>query len=203
MFRTPRGFRLSFPALVAAAALGGGLAAPAAAVDVDLGTISESVSLPIAHDFLLGAFSDTFSFSIGAGTAFDFEAMIDTGFWRRSGIPDLAGSLFTAGGSLLQMGDAQTRYMPEGWPARSVSFASMLLGTGAYRLIFTGTATSVYPDIPITSGYFGNVDFTATSAPVLEPEIVALYAAGLVFVAATLRRRRAGAVAAVTTAPTA
>jgi len=193
MSRMPRAVRLSIPALVAAVALSGGLAAPAGAASFDLGTITESVSLPIARDQLLGAFTDTYSFSIGAGDTFDVEALIDTGFQRRASIPDLAGSLFTAGGSLLQLGDAQTRYMPEGWAAHSVSFASMLLGTGAYKLVLTGTGTSVFPDIPISSLYFGHVDFTAATAPVPEPEIAALFAVGLAFVAAVLRRRRAGA----------
>ena len=192
MSTTLRVFRLPIPALVAAATLGGAFAASAAAADFDLGTITESVSLPIARDQLLGAFTDTFSFSIGEASTFDFEAMIDTGFQRRAYIPDLAGSLFV-GGSLLQSGDAQTRYTPEGWEAHSVSFASMQLGPGAYRLVFTGTGTSVFPDIPITALYFGNVDFSAATAPVPEPELVTLYAVGLVFVAAALRRRRAGA----------
>ena len=167
------------------------LSAPAAhAADIDFGTITAPVSLPLIHDASLGAFTDTYSFSIGAGASFDFSALADTGFGRRSGILDLAGSLFDAGGALLEAGDAQTRYLPEGYPTRSVSFASLLLGAGAYRLVFTGTAASFVPELPIGAGYTGNLDFTAAAAPVPEPEIVALYGLGLIAIGALVRARQ-------------
>jgi len=175
-------------ALALAAALA---AAPAArAADLDFGTIAAPVSLPLIHEASLGAFTDTYRFSIGAGASFEVGALVDTGYGRRSGILDLAGSLFDAGGALLEAGDAQTRYLPEGYPARSVSFASLLLGAGAYRLVFTGTATSFFPDIPITAGYTGSLDLTAAAAPIPEPEIVALYGLGLLAVGALVRARR-------------
>jgi len=175
--------------LALAASLLAGVSA-AQAADIDFGTIAAPVSLPLIHEASLGAFTDTYSFSIGAGASFDFAALADTGFGRRSGILDLAGSLFDAGGALLEAGDAQTRYLPEGFPARSVSFASLMLGTGSYRLVLTGTAASFLPDIPITAGYTGSLDFTAAAAPVPEPEIVALYGLGLIAIGALVRARQ-------------
>jgi len=153
-------------------------AAPAKAADVDLGTITSPASLAVGHDGLLGPFADVFTFAIGAGDSFGFSAFISTGYSNRSGILDMQAGLFRADG-LLQAGDAQTVYLPEGFPSRDISFDSMVLGAGAYQLRITGTATSFLSDVPITAGYQGSLDFSAAPAAIPEPASVLLMVLGM------------------------
>lgn len=163
-------------ACTAAAALM--VATPARAADFDLGTLTSPTTLAFGHDGLLGAFTDVFSFSIGAGDSFDLLTFVSTGYSRRSGILDMQASLFS-GDTLLLAGDAQTRYLPEGFPSRDISFESITLGAGDYRLQITGTAQSFLTDVPITSGYQGSIDITTAATAIPEPSTLALLALGL------------------------
>jgi len=164
-------------------------AAPAKAADVDLGTVTSSpTSLVFGNDGLLGPFADVFTFAIGAGDSFGFSAFMSTGYSNRSGILDMQAGLFS-GGTLLLAGDAQTVYLPEGFPSRDISFDSIVLGAGEYQLRVTGTATSFLADVPITAGYRGSLDFAAAPAPIPEPASVVLMALSLGMLGLFARRR--------------
>jgi len=162
--------------------------APVKAADVDLGTVTSPASLVFGNDGLLGPFADVFTFAIGAGDSFGFSAFLSTGFGNRSGILDMQAGLFSAG-TLLLAGDAQTVYLPEGFPSRDISFDSIVLGAGEYQLRVTGTATSFLSDVPITAGYQGSLDFTAAPAAIPEPTSVLLMAFGLGMLGVVARRR--------------
>ena len=163
-------------------------AAPAKAADVDLGTVTSPTSLAVGNNGLLGPFADVFTFAIGAGDSFGFSAFISTGYSNRSGILDMQAGLYRAD-SLLQAGDAQTVYLPEGFPSRDISFDSIVLGAGAYQLRVTGTAMSFLPDVPITAGYQGSLGFVAAPAPIPEPASVVLMAISLGMLGLFARRR--------------
>ena len=163
-------------------------AAPVKAADVDLGTVTSPASLVVGNDGLLGPFADVFTFAIGAGDSFGFSAFLSTGFSNRSGILDMQAGLFRAD-SLLLAGDAQTVYLPEGFPSRDISFDSTVLGAGEYQLRVTGTATSFLSDVPITAGYQGSLDFAAAPAAIPEPASVVLMALSLGMLGLFARRR--------------
>ena len=91
-------------------------------------------------------------------------------------------------GSLLREGLAETVFTPEGFPSRNVSFSPLTLAAGSYELLFSGTATSFFPDVPITSSYAGSINLTPVAA-IPEPSTVALTALGIVMLVA-LRKRR-------------
>ena len=164
-----------------------GWTAPARATNVDLGTVVTPASLVFGNDLLLGAFTDVFSFSIDAGTSFDVSSLLSTGYSNRSGILDMQASLFS-GSTLLLEGDAATSRSPEGFPSRDISFAAITLGNGDYHLKVHGTATSFLPDVPITAGYLGSIDFVAATAPIPEPSTWLLMAFGLGALGLAMRR---------------
>ncbi len=161
-------------------------AAPARATDFALGEISAPVSLAIGNAGLLGPFADAFSFSIGATDSFDFESFVSTGFSNRSAIPDMVGALYS-GATLVANGLAETVVTPEGFPSRDITFASLALGAGDYRLVFSGTASPFDPGLPITSSYFGSVTFNAVTA-IPEPSTYLLIAIGALALLAAIRR---------------
>ena len=173
-------------AITAVAALGH--AAPARATDFALGEIGAPVSLAIGNAGLLGPFSDAFSFSIGATDSFEFESFVSTGFSNRSAIPDMVAALYS-GGALVANGLAETVVTPEGFPSRDITFASLALGPGDYRLVFSGTASPFDPGLPITSSYFGSVAFNAVTA-IPEPStyLLMLMSLGALALLAAIRR---------------
>jgi hypothetical protein len=132
-----------------------------------------------------GTISDIFNFEIDASSPFEFDSFASTGFSNRSSIPDLHAALYS-NGSLLRGGLAETVFSPEGF--RNVSFSPLTLAAGSYQLLFGGTATSFFPDVPITSAYAGAINLTPVTA-IPEPSTVALTAFGVVMMIA-LRRRR-------------
>jgi len=152
----------------------------------ELGTANGPTTFAIGNEGLFGAFSDTFSFEIGVAGPFAFDSFASTGFSNRFGIPDLQAALYS-NGQLLSSGLAQTVFTPEGFPSRNVSFAPLTLAAGSYELLFSGTAISLVPDVPLTSAYAGSVNLTPVTA-VPEPSTVALMALGVVTLVA-LRRR--------------
>lgn len=153
----------------------------------ELGTASGPTTFAIGNEGLLGAFSDTFNFEIGSSSPLEFDSFASTGFSNRSSIPDLHAALYS-NGSLLRGGLAETVFSPEGFPSRNVSFAPLTLAAGRYQLLFSGTGTSFFPDVPITSAYSGSINLTPITA-IPEPSTVALTALGVVMMIA-LRRRR-------------
>lgn len=166
-------------------------AAPAKAADVDLGTVTSPTSLVFGNDGLLGPFADVFTFAIGTGDSFGFSAFLSTGFSNRWGILDMQAGLFS-GGTQLLAGDAETVYLPEGFPSRDISFDSIVLGAGEYQLRVTGTATSFLSDVPITAGYQGSLDFAAATPAIPEPASVLLMALSLGILGLFARRRVSG-----------
>jgi hypothetical protein len=153
----------------------------------ELGTASGPTTLAIGNEGLLGPFSDVFNFEIGASSPLEFDSFASTGFGNRSSIPDLHAALYS-NGSLLRGGLAETVFSPEGFPSRNVSFSPLTLAAGRYQLLFSGTATSFFPDVPITSAYSGTINLTPVAA-IPEPSTMALTAFGVVMMIA-LRRRR-------------
>jgi hypothetical protein len=153
----------------------------------ELGTANGPTTFAIGNEGLLGAFSDTFSFEIGVSGPFAFDSFASTGFSNRFGIPDLQAALYS-NGQLLSGGLAQTVFTPEGFPSRNVSFAPLTLAAGSYELLFSGTAISFFPDVPLTSAYSGSINL-APIAAIPEPSTVALTALGVVTLIG-LRRRR-------------
>ena len=154
-----------------------------------LGTVSSPASLSMGNGDLLGAFSDTYSFSIAPGHAFEFDSFLSTGFSRRSFILDMQAALY-GGDGLLQSGNAATVTMPEGFPSRNIDFDPFVLGAGNYELRVTGTATSEFPDAAITAAYAGSMDFTPLTTPIPEPASIALMSVGLALLGFIARRRR-------------
>lgn len=173
-------------------------AAPARATDFALGEIVAPVSMAIGNAGLLGPFSDAFSFSIGATDSFEFESFVSTGFSNRHAIPDMIAGLYSTNGALIANGLAETVVTPEGFPSRDITFASLALGPGDYRLVFSGTAIAFDPGLPITSSYFGSVTFNAVTA-IPEPSTYLLMSIGVLAVLTAIRlegrargRRRPG-----------
>ena len=182
-----RPLAISVRALLSAAVLAAFCpAGPAWAADFPLGEIGAPVSLAIGNAGLLGPFSDTFSFSIGATDSFEFESFVSTGFSNRSGIPDMAAALYS-GGTLVSDGLAETVLTPEGFPSRDITFASLPLGPGDYRLVFSGTAIAFDPGLPITSSYFGSATFNAVAA-IPEPSTTLLMSMGVLALLMAVRR---------------
>jgi len=164
-------------AIASAALIAGPWASPAAqAATFDLGTINAPIARHVGNTGLLGPFDDSFTFTIGAGHSLSWSAFVTTGFNRRNQILDMDGELWGSG-VLLEGGDATTVYAPEGWPSRDVSFGSIVLGPGDYVLKMTGTAKSVFPDVPISGLYDGTVTFAAAAVP--EGSVGMLMLAGL------------------------
>ena len=149
----------------------------AQAVTVDLGEIVAPLSWQIAHDSSEGPFLDRFTFAIVADQHLMFSSFVTTGFSRRSSIAEFRGELFSDG-VLLDTGDAQTTYMPEGFPSQSVNFDTLLLGMGDYELRFSGTAYSFDPLLHFGAGYKGSAEFRAAQA-VPEPSTLLLAGLGL------------------------
>ena len=149
----------------------------AQAVTVDLGQIVVPLSWQIDQYSPAGPFLDRFTFAIVADEPSLFSSFVTTGFSNRSSIAEFRGELFSDG-VLLDTGDAQTTYMPEGFPAQSVNFYTLLLGRGDYELRFSGTAYSFWPNEPFGAGYRGSAEFRAAQA-VPEPSTLWLAALGL------------------------
>jgi len=165
-------------AIASAALIAGPWGSPAAeAANFDLGTINGPIARHVGNTGLLGPFEDSFTFTIGAGHSLSWSAFVSTGFNRRNQILDMDGELLSSGGAVLEPGDATTVFAPEGWPSRDVSFGSIVLGPGDYVLKMTGTAKSVFDDVPIWGLYDGTVTFAAVAVP--EPQTWALMLAGL------------------------
>jgi len=153
-----------------------------------LGEANSATGFAIGNEGLRGAFSDVFSFQIGAAGPLEFESFASTGFSNRSAIPDLHAELYS-NGALLLSGLAQTLFSPEGFPSREVTFSPHVLGVGSYELLFSGTATSFDPGLPITSGYSGTITLAQVSA-IPEPATIVLTGLGVVVMIAVRRRRR-------------
>ena len=153
-----------------------------------LGVANSATSFAVGNEGLRGAFSDVFSFEIGAAAPLEFESFASTGFSNRWAIPDLHAELYS-NGALLLSGLAQTIFTPEGFPSREVTFSPLVLGAGSYELLFSGTATSFDPGLPITSSYSGTITLAQVSA-IPEPATVVLTGLGLVALIAVRRRRQ-------------
>ncbi len=163
-------------------------AGPAQASTFEFGTITSPSSLPMGNDGLFGAFADEFTFTVGAGQHVVFSSAFSTGFANKWSIDDMDGWLYR-GPQLVEDGDAETVYLPEGFPERNVTFAPMVLGAGEYQLKVAGTEVPAYHDAHITGGYAGTVDFASVGA-VPEPAGATLLLAGLATLFAVTRRRR-------------
>lgn len=163
-----------------------GLHGTANAVIVPLGEISSPSSFAVQNGGLLGEFTDQYTFSIAAGSAFDISAFISTGFSNRYGINDLVGSLFQ-GSTVLFSANAVIHTLPEGFPSSDLTIAPFLLEAGDYRLVLTGNAFGVFEGP--TASYSGDISFAAASTSVPEPETLLLFITGLIGAAATARSR--------------
>jgi hypothetical protein len=171
---------------VACAALGLLSAAlPAQAATFALGDVASPTTLPWNHSGLLGPFDDQLSFTVTVDHPLVFSGFMSTGFARRSTILDMAGELRASDGSVLEAGDAQTIFAPEGWPSRDITFAPFTLASGSYVLHIHGTEASVFPDVPISGQYAGTLSF----APVPEAQTWAMLLVGLLAVAGARARR--------------
>jgi hypothetical protein len=147
----------------------------AQAVTVDMGEIVPPLSLQIYQYSPEGPFLDRFTFAIVADEPLMFSSFVTTGFSNRFSISEFRGELFSDG-VLLDTGDAQTTYMPEGFPAHSVNFDTLLLGRGDYELRFSGTAYSFWPNEQFGAAYGGSAEFRAAQE---VPEPLTLWLAGL------------------------
>ncbi|RQP24209.1 hypothetical protein DZC73_12890 [Albitalea terrae] len=150
-------------------------AAPAQASTFWLGDVSSPKTLSWSRSGLLGPFDDHLLFTVTSSQPLVFSGFVSTGISRRSFILDMEGDLLQSDGSVLEAGDAQTVFTPEGWPSRDISFASFSLASGSYVLRIHGTETSAFPDVPITGQYTGTVSF----APVPEVQTWAMLLVGL------------------------
>lgn len=151
------------------------MAMPSHASNFWLATVTGPVTLEVQRSNLLGPFDDHLLFTVTAAHPLSFSAFISTGFSRRSTVPDMEGELRRSDGTLLEAGDAETNYMPEGYPSRDITFARYNLLAGYYDLRIHGTGVSFFPDAPIWARYHG----TLTFAPIPEPETWALMLVGL------------------------
>ena len=147
------------------------------ATTVALGEITAPGVWPIAHQLPPGPLLDSYTFSIEGDETLMFSSFVATGFYRRSRISDLQGELFRDD-ELLATADAQTVFMPEGYPSRQVTFSPMGLGPGDYELRFSGTVTVLSPGVPWGAGYAGRAEFPEASQ-VPEPSTLALLGLGL------------------------
>jgi len=138
-------------------------AGPARAADFPLGPITVPTAFAIRQRRPAGAFFGCLHvLDRNCGfvrICFDRQHRLQ----QANGDPDLNAGLYLDG-ALLFAGEAETIFSPEGFPSRDVAFSALTLGPGNYELIFTGTATSFDPSLPITSSYAGLASFVPATA---------------------------------------
>jgi hypothetical protein len=144
----------------------------AGAMSVDFGTLSTSVGVSDVH--VVGSFNDTFSFTMGTGTG-ALGSLVGL---------DLLGDLtmqyrFGVGATPVWSSFSSSFAVPSdpntGAYALYQTFAGLTAGT-KYWINLKGTATDAY--------------YSATLAPVPEPETYAMLLAGLGLIGTIARRRK-------------
>jgi hypothetical protein len=150
---------------------------------VNLGSFASGASVPISDSALDAPFTDAFNFTIVAGSALIVSSTLTSGPSNFSFIHDLAGGLYS-GTTLIEAGvatDDTSLFF-----ARTVSLAPIVLDSGTYSLVLTGTPSFAFPDINANAYFNGALTFVPAS-PVPEPSLPIALAAGLLAVTARCR----------------